>query len=88
MAQIVRLLLDAGARTEARQRDGSTALMLAVQDDVDLWDVTLARLLLEFGADPDATRNDGTWPQALTPCGLCSSRHSHVPCSLTACLVL
>ena len=56
---VAQLLLEAGADTEARRKDGSTALVVAVQDEKDLFNVSLVELLLEFGADVGAARKDG-----------------------------
>lgn len=56
-----RLLLDAGAPVDAKQQDGFTPLLEAVQNG----DVELARLLLERGADPDLAKDDGVTPRDL-----------------------
>jgi ankyrin repeat protein len=49
---VVRVLVDAGARLDARDVRGMTPLMLAVASDRS--DVRVVRLLLEKGADPHA----------------------------------
>lgn len=54
-AEIVRLLLEAGADANSHDRNGTTALMLAVLEK----DITSARLLIRHGADVNAIAANG-----------------------------
>jgi ankyrin repeat protein len=56
--EIVRLLLDAGAEVDARQRHGFTALHSAAQNGV----LDQVQILLERGADPAALTDEGRSP--------------------------
>ncbi len=59
---LVRLLLDAGAAVDVRQRDGATALMAAAQSG----HTAVVALLLNAGAEPLLRSNDGWWTVGLT----------------------
>jgi ankyrin repeat protein len=61
--ECVRILLEAGADSNARQRGGSTALHAAAQSRC----AEMATLLLRQGADPDASTNDGRTPRTMWP---------------------
>jgi ankyrin repeat protein len=58
---IVHLLLDRGADIEACQAGGVRALHAAAHRD----DAAMVRLLLERGADPHASTDDGRTPRDL-----------------------
>lgn len=55
-AMVVRLLLAAGAQVDARDDRGNTALIK------NAWDPDIAALLLQHGANINASRNDGWTP--------------------------
>jgi hypothetical protein len=59
---LVRLLLDAGAAVDARQRDGATALMAAAQSG----HTAVVAMLLNAGAEPSLRSNDGWWNVGAT----------------------
>ena len=58
-AAAVRLLLERGAKPNARNHAGATALMWAVDD------AEKTKLLLEHGADPNARSDDGRVPLVI-----------------------
>jgi len=61
--ECVRILLEAGADPNARQRSGSTALHAAAQSRCG----EMATLLLRHGADPGAATEDGRTPRTIWP---------------------
>ena len=58
IAELVKELLEAGARTDTEIDDGRTALTVAATRG----DVPVARLLLEAGADPDVVGSNSETP--------------------------
>lgn len=63
-AEAARVLIEAGAQVDARNRFGATALLVALANVRD-GDGTVVHVLLEAGADPDAENNHGTSPRSL-----------------------
>lgn len=59
--KVCSLLLERGAQREARDRDGSTPLALAVQSG----NLISAQALVRAGADPNARRKDGETPLTI-----------------------
>ena len=59
--QIIALLLDHGARPDARQHGGWTALHAAAKSG----DAEMARALLAHGADPESAADDGQTARSL-----------------------
>jgi ankyrin repeat protein len=62
-SQIVGMLLDAGAAVDATQGGGATALHAAAM----VRNESLARLLLEHGADADRAMDGGRTPRSIWP---------------------
>jgi hypothetical protein len=60
-ADIVRVLLDAGARVEAKDNKGWTALHFAIRNSFE----DAIKILLQYGANPLIISSDGETPESL-----------------------
>ncbi|KAA0156177.1 hypothetical protein FNF31_05947 [Cafeteria roenbergensis] len=64
---IGRLLLNRGARLDAKDHDGNSALVWAIWNGK----IEMARMLLDFGAELEAKRHDGCTPvMVAASCGM------------------
>ncbi|KAJ3106046.1 hypothetical protein HDU96_008346 [Phlyctochytrium bullatum] len=66
-AAVVKVLLEAGAKIDAQDRDGVTPLHLACKHQIDEELLAIATVLLEAGADPNIETMCGLTPLGLFP---------------------